>query len=63
MQECTMELRASSGDHIRLVFYPISYVNEDYDQDYFNSIPRAPCLKIIDVCLRSLKFYVNMSSI
>lgn len=44
-----MELRASMGDHIRLVFYPILNMRDDYDQDYFMSIPKNPCLKIRDV--------------
>lgn len=44
-----MELRASVGDHIRLVFYPLSTIGDDYDQDYFMSIPKSPCLKIRDV--------------
>ncbi|CAF1428235.1 unnamed protein product [Rotaria sordida] len=48
IQECTIELRASIGDHIRFIFYPISNIRDDYDQDYFISIPRAPCLKIRD---------------
>ncbi|CAF4688987.1 unnamed protein product [Rotaria sp. Silwood1] len=46
--ECTMELRASMGEHIRFVFYPISNIRDDYDQDYFIPVARAPCLKIRD---------------
>ncbi|CAF1303937.1 unnamed protein product [Adineta ricciae] len=46
--ECTTELHASHGDRIRLVFYPIVNLRNDYDQDYFQSIPRAPCLKVHD---------------
>jgi hypothetical protein len=50
IQECTIELRASIGDHIRFGFYPISYnIRDDYDQDYFMSIPKTACLKIRDV--------------
>ena len=56
IQECTMELRASMGNHIRFVFYSISNTRDDYDQDYYMSMPKAPCLKIRDVC--SSYFYV-----
>jgi hypothetical protein len=56
MQECTMELRASIGDHIRFVFYPISNIRDDYDQDYIMSIPKSPCLKIRDVDLKNFNF-------
>ncbi|UJR16256.1 hypothetical protein I4U23_003164 [Adineta vaga] len=48
IRECTTELHASHGDRIRLVFYPIAGIRNDYDQDYFQSIPKAPCLKIRD---------------
>ncbi|CAF0736835.1 unnamed protein product [Adineta steineri] len=48
IQECTTELQASHGSRIRIVFYPISYIRNDYDQDYFISIPKTPCLKIRD---------------
>jgi len=51
IQECTMELRASFGEHIRFVFYPIG---NDYDHDYFMSIPRVPCLKIRDVLFEEI---------
>lgn len=49
IQECTMELQASVGDHIRFVFYPIATISDDYDQDYILSIPKVPCLRIRDV--------------
>jgi hypothetical protein len=52
IKECTTELQASIGNHIRIVFYPISNIRNDYDQDYFMSIPKTPCLKIRDVCLK-----------
>ncbi len=54
IKECTTELQASLGDHIRIVFYPISNIRNDYDQDYFMSIPKTPCLKIRDVCLKKI---------
>jgi hypothetical protein len=51
-----MELRASIGDHIRFVFYPLANIRDDYDQDYFLSIPKMPCLKIRDVYLKDFHF-------
>ncbi|CAM4907586.1 unnamed protein product [Rotaria socialis] len=48
MQDCTMELRASLRDHIRFIFYPIPTIRDDYDHDYFNLVPRMPCLRIRD---------------
>ncbi|CAF2043759.1 unnamed protein product [Rotaria magnacalcarata] len=48
IQDCTMELRASLGDHIRFIFYPISTIRDDYDHDYLNLVPRMPCLRIRD---------------
>jgi hypothetical protein len=47
--DCTTELRASIGDRIRIVFYPISRVRNDYDHDYDVSVSKGPCLKIRDV--------------
>jgi hypothetical protein len=50
-EECTVELRASIGDQIRLVFYSIDKnISDDYDKDYIMSIPNFPCLRIRDVC-------------
>jgi hypothetical protein len=51
-EECTVELRASLGDQIRLVFYLTNnQIPYDNDKDYIMSIPKSPCLRIIDVCL------------
>jgi hypothetical protein len=53
-----MELRASFGDHIRFVFYPIGNIRDDYDQDYFMTLPKAPCLKIRDVDIILIKIFL-----
>lgn len=45
IEECTMELRASIGDHIRIVFHPIG----DDQDDYQMFTPKMPCFKIHDV--------------
>ncbi len=51
-EECTVELRASVNDRIRLVFYSIDKnIPDDYDKDYIMSLPKSPCLRIRDVCL------------
>ena len=50
MQECTMELRASVGDRIRMVFYPILDDRNDEEPDYDLPLARGACLKIRDVC-------------
>jgi hypothetical protein len=50
-EECTVELRASLGDQIRLVFYSMDKnIPDDYDEDYIISMPKFPCLRIRDVC-------------
>ncbi|CAF1045799.1 unnamed protein product [Adineta ricciae] len=48
-EECTIELRASLTDQIRLVFDPFEKnLSDDYDQDYMISLPKLPCLRIRD---------------
>ncbi|UJR30274.1 hypothetical protein I4U23_017812 [Adineta vaga] len=48
-EECTVELRASSHDQIRLVFDLFEKnISDDYDQDYIISLPKLPCLRIRD---------------
>lgn len=51
MEECTMELRASPGDRIRIVFYPI--------EDDLWSFPKTSCFKIRDVFLLEI-FFSNL---
>lgn len=50
VEECTMELRASMGDRIRIVFHP---TGDDQD-DYLMSTPKSSCFKIHDVLHTSL---------
>mgnify|MGYP006892787337 FL=1 len=62
IQECTMELRASIGNQIRLVFYPITANRDDYDQDYAMPMSKSPCLRIRDVKLLFSLVFTNSFS-